>query len=463
MKVLFAASELLPYVKTGGLADVADALPRALKKYMDISVVIPLYGFLEIESLQEFDRFELELGGILYSIEIYFTLQEGLSVYFIKAPLLSTTKHLYGYNDIDYANNDLRFGIFSAAIVELSLKLKIDLLHLNDWHTALAALFIDQRSLNIKTVFTIHNLAYQGIFSKESCERLGIDPSYFNMDALEFYGQLNSMKGGIAYSDAVTTVSPSYAQEILTDEFGCGLEGFLSYHDDKLSGILNGINTKVFDPANDPYLQECYNSTTLENKHENKVAFLKTSKLKDPRKTLFVVISRLVEQKGMELLIKVLPDMLEKKINVFVLGEGEELYTSKLNTLASKYSNFDFQNSYDEVLSHKVYAAADFFVMPSLFEPCGLAQMIAMRYGTIPIVHAIGGLKDSVHEEKNRCGRGIVFEKYTKKEFSKAIERALKLKRDSEAFKEAVVFNMECDFSFETGAKSYMKLYESLF
>lgn len=463
MRVLFAASEMLPYVKTGGLADVADALPKALKKYTDISVVIPLYGFLEIENLQECDRFELELGGISYSVEVYFTLQEGMGVYFIKAPLLSTTQHLYGYNDLDYANNDLRFGIFSAAIVELSLRLKVELLHLNDWHTALAALFIDQHSLNIKTVFTIHNLAYQGIFSQESCERLGIDASYFNMDALEFYGQLNSMKGGIAYSDAVTTVSPSYAQEILSDEFGCGLEGFLNHHADKLSGILNGINTKVFDPLSDPHLQESYNSTTLENKYKNKVAFLKSTTLKDPRKTLFVIVSRLVEQKGIDLFIKVLPEMLEKKINVFVLGEGEELYANKLNVLASKHPNLEFQNSYDEVLSHKAYAAADFFVMPSLFEPCGLAQMIAMRYGAVPIVHAIGGLKDSVHEKENRCGRGVVFEKFTKKEFSKAIERAFKLKKDSEAFRDLVVFNMECDFSFETGAKSYMKLYESLF
>ncbi|WP_304545278.1 glycogen synthase [Sulfurimonas microaerophilic] len=463
MRVLFAASEMLPYVKTGGLADVADALPRALKKYTDISVVIPLYGFLELQNLEKVEDFELELGGISYSVEVYFTLQEGLGVYFIKAPLLSTTQHLYGYNDVDYANNDLRFGIFSASIVELAVRLKIDLLHLNDWHTALAALFIDQKSLAIKTVFTIHNLAYQGIFSQESCERLGIEPSYFNMDALEFYGQLNSMKGGIAYSDAVTTVSPSYAQEILTDEFGCGLEGFLHYHVEKLSGILNGINTKVFDPASDPYLHECYDTATLENKHKNKAAFLKNTKLKDPRKTLFVVLSRLVEQKGINLLIKVLPEMLEKKINIFVLGEGEELYTNKLNALSSKYSNLEFQNAYDEVLSHKAYAAADFFVMPSLFEPCGLAQMIAMRYGAIPIVHATGGLKDSVHEKKNGCGRGIVFEKFTKKEFSKAIGRAFKLKKDTEAFRESVVFNMECDFSFETGAKSYMKLYESLF
>ena len=462
MKVLFASSEMFPFVKTGGLGDVANALPLTLKKHSDLSVVVPLYGFLELNNLEKTTEFELILGGINYFIEIYKLVYEDINIYFIKAPILSETQHLYSYKGGDYENNDLRFGIFSAAIVELCVILKVKIVHLNDWHTALSAFYIKQRNLNIKSLFTIHNLAYQGVFNQDSCKRLGIADEYFTMDALEFYGQLNILKAGIAYADAITTVSSTYAQEILTPEFGCGLDGFLNHHSKKLTGILNGINTDLFNPKTDPNLSEHYSITMLENKYKNKTVFLKNTTLKDPRRPLFVVLSRLVEQKGIDLIVKVLPELLKKKINVFILGEGEEQYTNKLESLAQTHKNLEFRNCFDEELSPLVYAAADFLLMPSRFEPCGLAQLIAMRYGTIPIVYATGGLKDSVHEKKNLCGRGIVFEKYTKKEFTQAIDRALKLKKDTKDFNEARIFNMKCDLSFEKGASEYIKLYESL-
>jgi len=454
MKILFAASEIYPYAKTGGLADVADALPKSLQKECDIFTVMPLYSFIDKECMKVFKQIELDLGGVGYDITFY-TLDNH---FFIEAPLLSTTAHLYGDTTGDYASNDLRFGIFCKAIATLCEMLEIDIAHLNDWHTALSALFIQEKGLHTKTLFTIHNLAYQGIFPKESLGRLGIDTRYFTMQTLEYYGNINFLKAGIALSDAMTTVSPTYAQQILTPEFGCGLDGMLRYHQHKLTGILNGINTDVFDPKSDPNLFCNYDANSLEQKYKNKVAFLKHSTLKDPRKPLFVVLSRLVEQKGIDILLGAMPRILEKKLNLFILGEGSSEEVTKLSDFAQKYPNFEFRNCYDEILSHQAYAAADFLLMPSRFEPCGLAQMIAMRYGVIPIVHATGGLRDSVFEKEEQCGRGVRFEKFSKKEFLLAIDRGLLLRSD-DALKH---FNMQCDFSFKKSAQAYLRVYRSL-
>ena len=461
MNVLFASSEIYPYAKSGGLADVCDALPDALKNYVNISRVMPLYGFMKRQGLKFYDSCTVTLGGIDYNIEIFSKKKDNIVTYFIEAPLLSTTQYLYGDKDGDYANNDLRFGIFCMAIIELSSRLKIEVLHLNDWHTALAALFVKESNLKIKTVFTIHNLAYQGIFDESSLERLSIDRKYFNADGLEFYAKVNFMKAGIAYSNYVTTVSPTYAKEILTKEFGCGLDGFLTYHKEKLSGILNGINNDIFNPSTDKALCFTYNKDTLEKKYKNKVSFIKKSKLKDPRKVLFVMITRLVEQKGIDLLMKSIKDLLAKRINFFVLGDGNREVCEKLHRVSQEHDNFEFFDGYDDALSHQTYAAADFLLMPSKFEPCGLNQFIAMRYGAVPIVHAVGGLKDSVHEDKQECGRGILIKKQTKKEFLFATEKAIRLKKKSEKLKSIIKFNMECDLSFRSSALEYLKLYKS--
>ncbi|WP_345993868.1 glycogen/starch synthase [Sulfurimonas sp. HSL-1716] len=462
MKVLFASSEIFPYAKSGGLADVADALPHILQEYVEISRVMPLYGFMDKDGFDYEKSYKISLGGIDYKINLYTKQSGSMRTYFIEAPLLSATKNLYCDKDGDYANNDLRFGIFCMALVELASMLNIAILHLNDWHTALCALFIHERKMKIKTVFTIHNLAYQGIFGKNSLERLGIDKKYFTMDGLEFYEKVNFLKAAIAYSDRITTVSPSYAKEILTKEFGCGLEGFLAHHKKKLTGVLNGINDTVFDPAKDAILPFTYDEKTLDNKYKNKADFIKRSKLKDPRRPLFVMIARLVEQKGIDLLIDSIKMLLEKKINLFLLGEGSAEFSKKLARFSNEHDNFEFFEGYDEELSHRIYAAADFLLMPSKFEPCGLNQMIAMRYGTIPIVHAVGGLKDSVHEDKKACGEGIVFKKQNKKEFLSAVERALKLKKEAKKFKATIEFNMGCDFSFRPSALEYLRLYKSL-
>jgi starch synthase len=462
MRVLFASSEIFPYAKSGGLADVADALPHAIKEFVEVSRVMPLYSFIQRDTLKKEMQYSIELSGIEYRCAIYSKDEYGVVTYFIKAPLLSSTKNMYGDGDGGYANNDLRFAVFCKAIVELCKKLDIEIVHLNDWHTALVALYIKDKKLNIKTLFTIHNLAYQGIFGFESLRRIGVSERYFTMDALEFYGGVNYLKAAIAYSDAITTVSPSYAKEILTQEFGAALDGFLKVHKNKLIGILNGINTDIFNPKTDKNIFCNFDKNSLENKYKNKVQFIKNSTLKDPRRPLFVMISRLVEQKGVDMLLISLKQLLEKKINLFVLGDGDEQISSEFLKLSKLYDNFEFFRGYDEGLSHKVYASGDFLLMPSRFEPCGLNQMISMSYATIPLVHSVGGLRDSVYEDNKGCGRGMVFEKFSKKEFLNAVDRALKLKKDKERFDEVRVSNLGCDFSFTKSALKYLEIYKKL-
>ncbi len=454
MRVLFASSEIFPFAKSGGLADVASSLPKALHKKLDIICVMPLYGFMDESEFQKTDiNFKLNLGGILYQIEVFYTKNKEIKTYFIKAPLLSDTLKMYGENRA-YANNDIRFGLFSASIARLAEALHVELVHLNDWHCALSAFWL--KNSPIKTIFTIHNLAYQGVFEKDTLSRLGISEKHFNYQDLEFWGKCNFMKAGIRYSDAVTTVSPSYAKEILTPQFGCGLDGFLNFYKKKLVGILNGIDTKLFDPKTDEALFENYDENSLEKKSLNKMGLLKKTRLKETKLPLFIMVSRLVEQKGFDIVLDSLDEILKQRLNLLLLVDGHSSYEMGLKEAKNRYKNLDLIFGYDENLSHQLYASADFLLMPSLFEPCGLNQMIAFRYGTIPIVHSVGGLRDSVFEKTQKCGRGIVFSKPGKKSFTQAINRALRLK-DTKALQK---FDMRCDFSFAKSAQRYIELYK---
>nr|WP_321267028.1 glycogen/starch synthase [uncultured Sulfurimonas sp.] len=463
MKILFAASEIFPYAKSGGLADVAYALPKALKKHLDIVSVMPLYGFLNIDALKKSKIFfDVKLGSKTHKIDLYTADNRGIKTYFIHSELISNSKDFYSDKSGAYANNNINFGIFCAAIVELAKHLNVDILHLNDWHSAMSALWIKEKNLNIKTLFTIHNLAYQGLFQKEIIEDLGIDKKYFNMDGVEFYNQLSFIKAGIAYSDAITTVSPQYAKDIMSQRFGCGLNTFLKKHSKKVRGILNGIDYELFNPATDSAIASKFSLQNIKAKEINKKALLKELAFEPSQKPLFIMIARLVEQKGFELLLESLEDLLKNDLNFVVVGDGVSSYKHKLEIIAKKHDNFRFIFGYDEDFSHRLYAGADFLVMPSLFEPCGLNQMIAMRYGTIAIVHAVGGLFDSVSENKMKCGEGIVFHQHSKDAFLKAILRALKLNKDRKKMKKIIDLNMKCDFSFEKSALSYMKVYKDL-
>ncbi|WP_331774194.1 glycogen synthase [Sulfurospirillum sp. 1612] len=462
MKVLFASSEIVPFAKSGGLADVAAALPKALSTSLTIARVMPLYGFISKERLTPTPyNFSLQLGGISYEIVIYHSEQDGMRTYFIQAPLLSDTQHLYGDHEA-YANNDLRFGIFSKALVYLAQELHIDILHLNDWHSALAALWLKEIYPQAKSIFTIHNLAYQGIFEKESLKRLGISETHFTMEDLEFYGQCNFMKAGIKYANAITTVSPHYAKEILSPEFGCGLDGFLNQHKKKLTGIINGLDTTLFNAKSDPALIANFDEKTLKNKNKNKSYMLKETKLKDIKRPLFIMISRLTEQKGFDILLQSLDALLAQELNLLLLVDGASPYQTALQQAADTHPNMALRLGFDENLSHQIYAAADFFLMPSHFEPCGLAQMISYRYGVIPIVRDTGGLHDSVHENSRQCGQGIRFKQATGNALKRAINRALILYHNTKKKQEIQRFNLHCDFSFEHSAREYQKLYQAV-
>ena len=471
-KILFSSSEVYPFAKTGGLADVSFGLPKAMSALYDISIIMPMYKSIDKERFSikpEGISFDIALGKKVYGVEVYSTVYEGLKCYFVESNILSNKKYLYGTPESGYKDNDLRFGLFSKAVVAFIKSTEdYDLLHLNDWQSALCALFVkEDNSIKTKTLLTIHNLAYQGVFSKKTLFRLGLSKDYYNMDDLEFYGDISFMKAGIAYSDAITTVSPNYAKEILTPEFGCGLEGFLQKHKKKLSGILNGVDTSHFSPKTDSALVQNYNAKSYDKKRVNKEAYLKERGLQNPELPLFIFIGRFTWQKGIDLLAESLKQLSKLKINIAILGDGEDKYHKQIKLLSAKHKNIDICFGYDEALSHRMYAAADFLLMPSHFEPCGLNQLISMSYGIIPIVNSVGGLKDSVYpfgdyDANRKCGYGIRFDSKEKNALTKSVKEALKLYKDKELFKEINTHNMSCDFSWDASAKSYALLYNSL-
>ncbi len=468
MRLLFAAAEIFPYAKSGGLADIAHALTKELAESVDVTAVMPLYASIDkkLHSIRPTGkRFSFKIADASYDVEL-FKGNDGLrETIFIYNPTLCDRKGLYGPPGGAYEDNDVRFMIFCKAIVEIARSYSFDILHLNDWHTAMAALLARKSALRCKIVFTIHNLAYQGLFPKESLERTGVSKKHFNMEELEFYGQVNWMKGAIAHADAVTTVSPSYAVEIQEAEFGCGLDGFLRKHSRKLVGILNGIDTNIYDPSRDPALAANYSHNDLKGKEVCKKALLDEIDIKKYEQPLFIFIGRFVEQKGVGLIAEAMEEMAKRPMTVAILGEGEKSLESELEKCAEKYPDVSLRLGYDEELSHRMYAAADFLLMPSRFEPCGLNQMIAMRYGTVPIVHSVGGLRDTVHpiNFKNcMCGAGFVFERFERSHFLKAVEDALELYSKRGRLKRVGVFDMKCDFSIKKCAKSYLELYGRL-
>jgi len=449
MKVLFASSEIFPFSKSGGLADVSYSLPKELKKFCSIIKITPLYNFIDRKNFNII-LYKKNLFVMIGQKKYKFDLYKKDDTFFIYNNILCDKEKMYGYE-----NDWLRFGIFSYIICSIANMLKADTIHLNDWHTALSALKLKEQKNHAKVILTIHNLAYQGIFDKKVLSELDINEKYFDLEILEFYGKVNFLKAGIAFSDKITTVSPNYAKEILTKKYGCGLDGFLKKHAKKIIGVINGIDTKFFNPKNDKNLKYNYDINSIYLKRKNKKEFEK-----DKNIPLFIFIGRLVEQKGISLILDNLKEFNKLKSTFIFLGEGDEKVENILAKQIKKYENIYYIKGYDEKLSHKLYASADFLLMPSLFEPCGLNQMISAKYGTIPIVHDIGGLKDTVFEDKNRCARGIVFDKYKKEEFLEAVKRAIKLYKNKKLFNQICKFDMCCDFSFEKSAKRYFDIYE---
>jgi len=469
--ILFAASEAFPFAKSGGLADVMHSLPKALSKEYRTSVIIPLYQFIDkekygISSLGE--NTHVIMGENDYFIELYGCQYEGVDYYFVYSPSLSDRPFMYGPPEKGYDDNAHRFALFCQAIIQLLKQKHFDLLHLNDWQSAMSALFVkEESSIDTKVVYTIHNLAYQGIFDKDTLDQLGLHHDYFTPERLEFYGDINFMKSGIAYADGITTVSPSYCGEILSPEFGKWLDGFLQFHSSKLKGILNGLDSDHFSPQKDILLEKRYGPKKLNDKYINKKLYFRSIGFNDPKRPLFIFIGRFTWQKGIDILVDALNEMAQMPINISILGEGDLEYRQKLAKVALEHKNISLFFGYDESVSHKMYAAADFLLMPSLFEPCGLNQMIAMKYGAIPIVHGVGGLKDTVSplekfDAKADIGYGIVSKKKSAEALAASVQKAVSLFDDKKKLNRIILHNMNVDFSSRKSAERYSEFYTEL-
>jgi starch synthase len=476
MKILLASSEAHPFSKTGGLADMVGALAKALVHAgHEAAIVTPLYrGIREkFPQLRRVDwRFNLPLGpnwvqAGLWSLEP----EPGLTVYFIEQSQFFDRTGIYHERNISYPDNDLRYIFFSKCVAHLAryLPWRADLVHAHDWQTGLVpALILQQASEgwgNPPAVcFTIHNLAYQGVFPVESYPLTNLPGKFFSAEGAEFFGYMNCLKAGIAFADTITTVSPRYAREITTEEYGCGLDGLLRQRRSHLFGILNGVDYSEWNTNKNPNLFKAYSVTRMAGKKANKTALQKLVGL-DPKASapLFGTISRLADQKGVDIELGALEEMLTTHLQFILLGSGSPEYERGYQALARRYpGQVVARIGYDEKLAHQIEAACDFYLMPSQFEPCGLNQMYSLRYGTIPIVRATGGLDDSVIDfsQDPKRANGIKFQEYSPRALAKAIRKALALYEQPELLRRFQRNAMKADNSWEQTVNEYVKIYE---
>ncbi|KUO50433.1 MAG: glycogen synthase [Desulfitibacter sp. BRH_c19] len=472
MRILFAAAEAAPFIKTGGLGDVIGSLPKELKNLgLDVRVILPKYKNIpEIykQSTTLIKRFSIPMGTTNQFCGVELIEINALKIYFIDNEIYFNRSDLYGYCD-----DGERFGFFCKAVLEclIYLDFQPDVIHCHDWHTAMISVLLKTQYRyhpfykNIKSIFTIHNLQYQGIFSKDILSLLGLKNDLFTIDGLEFYNQVNFIKGGIAFSDLITTVSKTYASEIQTPQYGEKLEGLLLKRKSFLFGIVNGIDYEVFNPKTDCHIFQHYNEMTLRIKGVNKTRLQKHLSLKESGMPLIAIVSRLVKQKGLDLVEEILDELLEEEVQLVVLGTGEEKYENLFKLVVKKYpSKISANILFDTKLANRIYAGSDFFLMPSLFEPCGLGQLIALRYGTIPIVRNTGGLKDTIRSfnEISGKGNGFTFDKYSGSDLLFTIKKAMHIFNNKPVFENMIKQAMLEDFSWNRSALDYNKLYENL-
>jgi starch synthase len=465
MNILFASAEAYPLAKVGGLGDVAGSLPKALRALgHDVRIVLPRYGGIPLPA-EGRRRFTVHLGDTPHEAELASAEIGDVPVYLVDKPDLFDRPKVYEYPD-----DGNRFGFFCKAIVDLlpASGFRPDVIHVNDWHTALVPAFLRasrsrrERSGKIATVLTIHNLLHQGLFPRSLFGWLGLPDDLWNPEGAEFYGQLNFLKAGIVAADLVNTVSPTYAKEIQTKEYGERLDGLLRSRSEKLAGILNGIDYAVWNPATDGFVAQNYTKSSVEKKRVNKGALQKEAGLAlDPTAPLIGCVSRATAQKGFDILIDALPEILDGGVQFALLGTGEKQYEGPMADLARTRSDLVVWLKYDEALAHRIYAGSDFFLMPSKFEPCGLGQMISLRYGTIPIVRSTGGLADTVVDlaEDSSRGNGFVFRDYTREALVNAVRRAVAFYRSGRGWNAAVHRGMSTDLSWKTSAREYAALY----
>ena len=475
MKILYVAAEAVPFAKTGGLADVAGSLPKALKADgVDVRVIMPKFGKIPEayrNAMEHVYDGELPVAWRKKYVGLDKYELDGVTYYFVDNEEYFNREGFYGYDD-----DAERFSFFSRAVLDLLQAMDFwpDVIHTNDWHAGLVNVFLkldhmgDARYERIKTVYTIHNLKYQGVFPKDVMpDVLGLDWKYFNNGDLEFYDAVNFMKGGIIYADAVTTVSKTYAKEIQYPYFGEHLDGLLRSREQDLSGIVNGIDYSVYNPRTDKYIFETYDEESLDRKLDNKIALQKSLGLPERRNVpLIAIVSRLVEPKGMDLVVRMMDEILQhEEIQLVVLGTGEKRYEDWFKGLAWRYPKKVSVNIYfSNELAQRIYAGADIFLMPSKYEPCGIGQLIALRYGTIPVVRQTGGLKDTVQQynKYTQEGNGFVFENYNAHEMMYALKRALSFYGNYEIWHKIQLNAVQADYSWKRSAKEYEALYERL-
>lgn len=474
MKVLFASSEAAPFFKSGGLGDVAGALPKELKKKgVDVRVVLPLHALMKAEDkkeLQLLTKFTVKVGWRVEYTGIKTLKRHGITYYFIDNERYFMRDALYGYED-----DGLRFSYFSIAVLEMLEKIGFipDVIHANDWHTALIPVLLKEKYqwidvfADIRTVLTIHNLQFQGVYDQRIlADWLGIGMDAFQEEGLKYYDKVNFLKGGIQFADAVNTVSPTYAEEIQTPHFGENLDAVLRANNHKLQGILNGIDYETNNPKTDPVIYENFNVNKLAGKKKNKTGLQKDLQLPESDDMLIGVVSRLTTQKGFNLVEHILDEIRQRPVQVVILGTGEAQFENTFRYFDDLYPDkvravIDF----DIELAQKIYAGSDLFLMPSAFEPCGLSQMLSMRYGTLPLVHEVGGLKDTVAPYNKYTGEGTGFSFY---DFSphvllQIIDEALDVyQHNPKAWTQLIKQAMNKDFSWDQSAQKYISFYQSI-
>ncbi|MBP7830870.1 MAG: glycogen synthase GlgA [Kiritimatiellae bacterium] len=476
MRVLYAASEIMPFGSTGGLADVGAGLPKALMmRHSDIARIMPLYRRVAEGGYSLKDtglRLDIPVGFQMHQAEVWYSEDPPPRTYFIRRDEYFDRSQLYSLPERDYDDNFERFVFFQKAIVSLidTLQWHPDIVHCSDWQTGLVPLFLKYgiqgagRKQVERTVFTIHNLAYQGLFPGSQYSQTNLPFFCFNMDCAEFYGNINCIKAGITSSNLVTTVSRTYAQEIRTEEYGCGLHGILAQMGERLVGVFNGVDYSLWNPQTDPHLVQTYGPDSLAGKRACKEELLRLMGLTiSPDAPLLGMVTRLVDQKGLDILAEAMPDLMSADVGFVLLGAGQDKYQKLCLEWVSRWpGRFAARLGYDNPLSHKIEAGADIYMMPSRFEPCGLNQLYSLKYGTVPVVHATGGLDDTIQniDADGREGTGFKFRTYTAQGLNHAAQRALALFKHKEVWDTLIRRAMVQDFSWDRAAEDYIKIYQ---
>jgi starch synthase len=466
-RVLMVSSEAAPFAKTGGLADVVGSLPAALQPLgHEVAVVIPRYGSISLKTARRLHDLSIFLGPARFDISIY-QAAAAYPVYLVDCPILFERPGLYGESGADYPDNHIRFAVFCRAAMAVARAVfRTDIFHCHDWQSGLVPAYLrtasatDPTFLGCKTLFTIHNLGYQGLFPRTALAEVALDPSVYRPDGMEFFGRISYIKGGIAFADALSTVSPTYAREIQTPEYGFGLDGALRVRTADLSGILNGVDYNEWNPETDALIPAHYSADDLSGKRTCKRHLLQEFGLpaEAMERPLLGIVARFTPQKGMDILEKVAGRIVAEDVYLVALGTGDPEYEAFFRgTMAEHPGRIAARIGFDNGLAHRIEAGCDMFLMPSRYEPCGLNQIYSLRYGTVPVVRATGGLDDTIED-----GTGFKFAEYSGEALLEAVRAAAQVFGDPESWRQMMRRGMAKDFSWNVSAAAYSALYQRL-